>query len=44
MDRYDKWETHYNSIYGMPFRSESAGTSHFRFGAAPDDVGPGFEY
>lgn len=44
MDRYDKWETHYNRFYGMPFHGESAGTSHFRFGVAPHDVGPGYEY
>ena len=25
MDRYDKWETHYNR-YGIPFQGESAGT------------------
>ena len=43
MDRYDKWETHYNRFYGMPFQGESAGTSHFR--VAPHDVGPpGYEY
>ena len=41
MDRCDKWETHYNRFY-VPFHGESAGTSHFRFGA-PHDVG-GFEY
>ena len=29
MDRYNKWETHYNYFYGMPFHGESAGTSHF---------------
>ena len=33
MDRYDKWEMYYNRFYGIPFHSESAGTSHFRFGA-----------
>ena len=37
MDRYDKWEMHNNHYY-MPFYAESAGTSHFRFGA-PCDVG-----
>lgn len=42
MDRYDKWEMHYNRYY-MPFHAESANTSRYRFGVPQHDLA-GFEH